>query len=251
MPLWVWIVGGLVGVAVVWWFGVERQPKHRMIDAAGKGDVEAVGRFLDGGMDVNVKGLGGLTALGVAVDYKQLEMVRYLLGRGADPNLKSGATLPLGDAVDGELVEVVRVLLEGGADPNASALFGATPLTDAADEGRLEVLRLLLEHGGDADGVADGKTILGHAILTAALQQSAKDAEKRGRTLEAMRMLLAHGANPNRRTSDGFPLVLMAMSQPDVLRILADAGAILDVEQDGVPMQEVLEGILAEHAKQA
>ncbi len=143
-----------------------------------------------------------------------------------------------------------REPLEGGADPNASALFGATPLTDAVGEGRLEVLRLLLEHGGDADGVADGKTVLGHAILTAVLQQSAKDAEKRGRTLEAMRMLLAHGANPNRRTSDGFPLVLMAMSQPDVLQILADAGAILDVEQDGVPMQEVLEGILAEHAKQ-
>lgn len=251
MPFWVWIAGGVIVVAVVWWLGVERQPKHRMIDAAGKGEIETVGRFLDGGMDVNVKGLGGLTALGVAVDYKRLEMLRYLVGRGADVNLKSGATLPLGDAIDAGELEIARVLLEAGADPNARGLFGTSPMTDAADEGKLELLRLLLEHGGDADGVADGKPVLGHAILTAALPQSAKDAEKRGRILEAMRILLAHGANPNRRTSDGYPLVLLAMSQPDVLQILVDGGAILDVEQDGVPMQEVLEGILAEHAKQA
>ena len=54
--------------------------------AAGSGDLTAVKLFLDAGMDINE---GGGAALGLAAGRGKLEMVKFLLSRGAKPTANS------------------------------------------------------------------------------------------------------------------------------------------------------------------
>ena len=53
---------------------------------AGNGDMTAVQRFVDAGMDVNA---GGSAAIGVAAGRGQIKMVQYLLSKGAKPTSNS------------------------------------------------------------------------------------------------------------------------------------------------------------------
>ena len=97
---------------------------------------------------------------------------------------------PLDIAIgQGSLAFIAR-LLDAGADPRAPAHDGFPPLFLAIDTPRADrhaVLRLLLERGGDPEqrGLNDG-TALHHAVAR--------------RDLEAVRILLLHGADPAART---------------------------------------------------
>src|SRR5215475_5035596 len=48
-------------------------------------------------------------------------------------------------------VEAVKGLLAKGADPNAKSPYGATPLFFACDRGNLEIVKLLVERGADVN----------------------------------------------------------------------------------------------------
>ncbi len=61
--------------------GVE-YTEQQFATSAGAGDMVAVKLFLDGGMDVNA---GGGAALGVAAGRGKLEMVKFLMSKGAKP----------------------------------------------------------------------------------------------------------------------------------------------------------------------
>jgi hypothetical protein len=67
-----------------------------------------------------------------------------------DPNAKNNdrRTL-LHIAVSKGRVDVISFLLERGADPNAKNIFGWTPLHIAAFFGHVDVVRVLLEYGAD------------------------------------------------------------------------------------------------------
>ena len=91
--------------------------------------------------DVNHRDSGGYTDLYFAAQSGELEVLRELLRRGADPNLGSYAgAVPLtaamdsaqrqaereGDAYD-RAFEMVRLLVEAGADPDRRSRSGSTP----------------------------------------------------------------------------------------------------------------------------
>lgn len=56
--------------------------EQQFAKSAGSGDMPAVKLFMDAGMDVNS---GGGAAIGLAAGRGQIEMVKYLLSRGAKP----------------------------------------------------------------------------------------------------------------------------------------------------------------------
>ena len=117
--------------------------------AARKGDAPAVKKFLDEGVDVNTKFRYGTTALSFACDRGHLEVVRLLLDRGADPNVKDTFynVTPIGWASSPaqtrkpEHAEIVRLLLKHGA----TGQYGA--LMSAVGEGDEPMTRVILEHG--------------------------------------------------------------------------------------------------------
>ncbi len=118
-----------------------------VMDALRNGDHHAVKRIVSQNPKVtSMKGAGGSTPLMFATLYGNVDDVRFLLGRGADPNVKNdaGATALMWALDD---VEKTRLLLEHGADPNARSEAGRTPLGIAAGRhGSSAVVTLLLDH---------------------------------------------------------------------------------------------------------
>ena len=145
-----------------------RGPTLSVFEAATAGDTarvrELVGRDA---AEANAMSPDGFTPLGLAAFFKRREVVRYLLGAGADPNVASrqGGFTPLHSAVASDVaavdVEIVRMLVDKAADPNAKAQSGSTPLHTVGFTGDRESLQLLLAHGADRSiRNNDGKTSL-------------------------------------------------------------------------------------------
>ncbi len=123
----------------------------RVLEALRKGDRKTVETILNDDRNIiNKRGADGATPLMVAALYSEPALVRLLLERGADPNLKNdaGATALMW-AVDD--LEKSRLLVEHGADVNAQSGDGRTPLMIAAAQfGAAPVIKLLLDHGANA-----------------------------------------------------------------------------------------------------
>jgi len=105
----------------------------------------------------------GATAFLRASQSSDLELMRLLLARGADPTIATefnvtalqvaagigwveGITFEWSDEAN---VEAVKLLLELGIDPGIQADTGRTALHGAAHKGRAEVVQLLVDHGAD------------------------------------------------------------------------------------------------------
>jgi len=130
-----------------------------LMQAALYGDVESVRLLLDKGADPNLRNEAGATALMWAVN--DLEKTRLLLDRGADVNARSedSRTALLIAAGQFGSREVVKLLLDRGADINVKSpgLGGdMTPLAEAARFPDEALLRLLIERGADLKAAGPG-----------------------------------------------------------------------------------------------
>ncbi|KAG6928182.1 NFKB inhibitor beta, partial [Chelydra serpentina] len=93
----------------------------------------------------------GYTPLHVAVLRKDLEVVKLLVGAGADLNkaeLSCGRS-PLHLAVESQSPDVVECLLRAGADPRARMYVGYTPIYSAVHRPDQKILQLLREFGSE------------------------------------------------------------------------------------------------------
>ena len=110
---------------------------------------ERIGRVLDQGANVDARTPGGDTALILAGwDTGDLDLMRYLVGRGADPNAANdNGDTPLIDAAHLGRNEVLRFLLESGADPERRNVDGRSALDMARDREDATAVALLLARG--------------------------------------------------------------------------------------------------------
>lgn len=111
-----------------------------LIEAAKRGDRDAIEKALDAGMDINA---WHGEALNWAVSRGHSDLVEFMLARGATvgPHALQAAALA-GD------VDLARLLLEHGADPDADdRLRDDPPLCIAARKGHWAIVELLREHG--------------------------------------------------------------------------------------------------------
>lgn len=125
----------------------------------------------------------GKTALMIAAERGFRDVVRLLLGAGANPNASSrnGMTALHSAAWSAKDVEIVELLIAHGADLNAKGQEIGTPITQALD---VEVARVLLDAGADVNDVSDsdGRTLLHWAALNC--------------DRKLITFLLEHGADP-------------------------------------------------------
>lgn len=152
------------------------------------------------GVDINEKDANGDTALVMAAEKGNEEVVKYLLKVGADVNAKNNydATALTNAAFMGQ-TGVIKLLIEAGADINAknqSFLFeGYTALMMATFGGYTEAARLLMKEGADLNVKAsNGLTALGLAggenseIAKLLIEAGAKGKKNKGKTVSEMKV---------------------------------------------------------------
>jgi uncharacterized protein len=124
-------------------------------------------------------------------------------GRGAARASSSDFT-PFLFAVRGGHIDVVKVLLAAGADPNETLGDGTSALVLATTNARYELGALLLDQGANPNADKQGWTALHQVAWTrrpnihktpAAIPSGNMD------SLTFVKVLIAHGANPNARES--------------------------------------------------
>ncbi|HZP47449.1 MAG TPA: ankyrin repeat domain-containing protein [Vicinamibacterales bacterium] len=156
-------------------------------DAAMRGDREAIRALLKQGADANAPRGDGMTALHFAAEKGDAELASMLIYAGAQVSAvtRIGAYTPLHLAAQSGSVAVVDALLKAGADVNArTSSTGVTPLHLAAEAGSAAVVNVLVDRKADVDAKEAewGQTPL---IFAAANNR-----------VEAIKALLAHGADP-------------------------------------------------------
>ncbi|MDJ0642389.1 MAG: ankyrin repeat domain-containing protein [Erythrobacter sp.] len=102
---------------------------------------------------VNTRDLtSGDTGLHIVTARRDVLWVRFLLQRGADPNIrnKKGQT-PLQLATSLGFVDGVEELIKRGAQVNVTDLTGETPLMSAVHQRNIALISRLLKEGADPD----------------------------------------------------------------------------------------------------
>lgn len=176
----------------------------------------------------------GVTALHLAVEENDLDLVQYLIGKGAplDSQTFNTSEYAGGDwirgsediepwdktalhvAVDEGNKKMVEVLLKAGAKPNILNFDGCSALHEALQMGDEELLGLLLEHQADANQK--------NKDFTSPLHYAAS----RGK-VSMLELLLRHGADVKLADAQGWtPLHLATRSKNlEKVRRLVEAGA--------------------------
>ncbi len=241
--------------------------------AAEAGKPAAVRMLVRHGANVNARNATETTPLFQAVKNDSSgdaeETVRVLLESKASPNLcdENGRT-PLHLAVEKENLEIVRLLVGAGADVNARSRDGFTPLSgvthgmvdprrfyrpDRDPTKRAEILKYLVENGANVNQLGYGDVppafwlvawsdlellrwiveekdalTTGRFRGETALHQAAGRARP-----EVVQYLLDRGADVNVQDDDGAtPIFFAAASNPDpkVFFLLVERGAKLDLQ---------------------
>lgn len=160
---------------------VDRGAELTFAEACAFGDADVVHKLLDKDPSlVNAFSDDGFPALGLAIFFRQPQIARELIERGADVNAaarNSQRVAPIHGAASVGNREMVALLLEKGADPNAKQERDFVALHTAALHGDIEMAKNLIAHGADpALQSDDGKSPLdlarekGHAAFVEWLQ---------------------------------------------------------------------------------
>jgi uncharacterized protein len=193
----------------------------RLNDAAALGDVEAIGRLLAEGADIDARDADGRTPVMAATAATQTAAVRLLVDAGADVDIRDDRLdNPFLYAGAEGLLDILRIVNEAGADPALTNRYGGIALIPACERGHVEVVRYLLE---ESDVDVDHVNNLGWTGLLEAIILADGDATHQ----EIVRLLLEHGADPDLADRDGVtPLQhARARGQAEVVTILVAGGA--------------------------
>jgi ankyrin repeat protein len=238
-----------------------------LVYATRSNDLDSIKALLAAGADVNQVTAYGWSPLLVATQNRYYKLGAFLLDHGADVNLANkGGWTPLYLATDNRNIEggdypvrkgdmdhldFIKLLLDKGANVNARmkdstetrTVFtnqwldenGATAFLRASQSGDIVLMKLLLAHGADPK--------IDTALHVTALQVAAGIGWVEGityewspaSTLEAVKMLLDLGLDPNAQADTGRTALHGAAhkGRSDVVQVLVDHGARLDVRDYG------------------
>lgn len=195
---------------------------------------DAAGFLLDAGADPNVADKYGRTALYAAIDMSSMEpSVTRPAPKESDktrPFDVARSALAHGAKVDPLLLKPTpgRGLSD---EPDLILRAGATPFIRAAKTGDVPAMQLLLDHGADPRAATkDGVTAL---MAAAGLGwRYGQSVVPESDSLKAVQFCLEHGADVNAVNVTGETALHGAASHGanDVLRLLAEHGAKLDVK---------------------
>uniref|UniRef100_A0ACD5W9N2 Uncharacterized protein n=1 Tax=Avena sativa TaxID=4498 RepID=A0ACD5W9N2_AVESA len=194
--------------------------------AARLGKLDAVRCMVEElGFDVNAGSQEGITALDAATMDERMDVMRYLLDHGADPNKRANSGfVPLHCAARKGRDEAAQLLLSSGASVDI-AFSDGTPLHFAAACGTIGVMKVLLEHNADPNKLSEiGGTPLSETLCAAdkGLPETI--------LLKCVKLLVEAGADVNCTTQN--PLVIATShGLTNCVKYLLKAGADPNIPQ--------------------
>jgi ankyrin repeat protein len=228
---------------------VFRGPNDPLVDAAYKNDVEKVKQLVFAGANPNVIDKPtDMMALSQAVEHGNIDIVRVLLGAGADARAANNdGRTPLMYLGDGATPDLVRELLAAGAEVNAQDKSGATALMNGASDGKYAILKELVEAGAKVDlkdendktawmfAASNSDEAVVRLLIDAGSDVKAKDSDGQTALMiaadegpaEAVQALINAGAEINERDAEGHTALMLAASSGHAESVLAllQAGA--------------------------
>ncbi|KAH7947100.1 hypothetical protein HPB52_007531 [Rhipicephalus sanguineus] len=146
----------------------DKQNKTPLHYAVENNHIEIVRFLLEKGVDPNCSSSTGLTALHLAAMRGGVPMCQLLMDHGAATDvLADGNKTPLFLAATNDRPRIVAFLLDKGAGIEDRDVEGNSPLLGAVDSGSVEVVRLLLDRGADIDSRNnDDRNVLHMAVLS-------------------------------------------------------------------------------------
>ena len=197
-----------------------------------------MGRLLDAGADVSLANDYGATAMSLAAEVADTEILKLLLRAGADadsPN-PEGMTALMAVARTGN-VNAAKVLLEQGATVDARESWGGqTALMWASARRHPEMIELLISHGASVDARSIHRDY--QRRITAEGRPKSMDSggftpllyAARENCIACVHVLLGSGADIDLPDPDGVsPLHLAVMNANwDLAKTLIEAGASVD-----------------------
>tara|TARA_R110000868_G_scaffold346617_7_gene607732 strand:+ start:1135 stop:2577 length:1443 start_codon:yes stop_codon:yes gene_type:complete len=199
-----------------------------LLIAAQLNNAEIVELLIKHGADVNaIHDKTKVTPLYIAAQLNHIDTVRLLLNNKADHNLRGHeSATPLHIASQMGSLEVAELLLQHGANPNLGLLDdGITPLYLAVEKKKVKIVKLLLANWADANrcNSTDGGSPL-HVAAQASF-------------IEAAAMLLQNGAKINAVTKEGATAlhISIALGDMNMASYLLSQGAAADIKMaDGI-----------------
>lgn len=169
-----WVVTGAVLAMLASPLAAQFQSDgYKFIKAVRDRDGGVATQMLDepGTTIVNTREVGtGETALHAVVQRRDLTWVKFLLQRGANPNIadKNGV-YPIQIASQLGFIEGVERLIVGGADVDVSDTTGETPLISAVHRRDLKMIGVLVANGANPDRTDNsGRSARDYATLMGA-----------------------------------------------------------------------------------
>ena len=217
-------------------------------------DISLIKWFIEKGADINTQNKDGnfaetrikwweeqqnkdgKSALHLAVQKGNIELVKLLIKAGADVNISNNyGWTALHFAVRDNAIELVKLLLKAGADVNMSNDIGWTvlhflPLDHDMIENYKKILQLLLSAGADINAqTIDGLSALHFATFVDLSPKTT--AEK---TFEHVKLLLNSGADINLQNNRGETVLHLAVRDNaiELVKLLLNSGADINLQKN-------------------
>ena len=195
------------------------QTMAELHDAATAGDIARVDASIRAGAPVDEKNDAGETALLLAVKHDKTAVAKSLMAAGASINaIAENKDTPWLLAGASGRTELIREMIPLGPDLSIRNRYGGNALIPACERAHVETIKLLLTTAIDVDHINNlGWTCLLEIVILG---------DGGPRHVEAARLVLDAGANPNLADKDGMsPLAhARANGQADVAALIEKAG---------------------------
>jgi uncharacterized protein len=195
------------------------QTMAELHDAVTAGDLARVGVLINSGASVDEKNNSGETALLLAVKHDKTAIAKSLMAAGASINaLAKNKDTPWLLAGASGRTEIIQEMISLGPDLSIRNRYGGNALIPACERGHVETIKLLLTTAIDVNHVNNlGWTCLLEIVILG---------DGGPRHVEAARLVLDAGANPNLADKDGVsPLAhARAKGQAEVAALIEKAG---------------------------
>ena len=227
---------------------VEEGGDTPLLFAARVGDIESARLLLAAGGHIEDAAPTGTSALVLAAHSDQGAFATFLLDQGANPDSDGAGYTALHAAVLRGNLDLVKALLGHGANPNArqekgspakrysgygldKRMIGATPFLLATRAAQLDAMRALAAGGGDVTlGLENGTT----PLMAAAMRPTRGGRAAEDSIVSAMKLAMELGARVTTPNIDGDTALHFAATRrlDTVVQFLVDSGATVNARNN-------------------